>query len=113
MVFSISFISRASIFLRSDEDDGAAGQVTPEALALQDQVRRLRIRKNDVQEPSDLPELDLTQPIKMYVTEVSLAEAMETLATVTESRWRLARDLPNHDWVGLPELSYGGEPEST
>jgi len=34
--------------------------------------------------------MDLTQPIKMYVTDVSLAEAMETLATVTESRWRLA-----------------------
>ena len=43
----------------------ATGQVTAEALALQDQVRRLRVRKNDVQEPSDLPELDLTQPIKI------------------------------------------------
>ncbi|MEP6673025.1 MAG: hypothetical protein ABJF10_27945 [Chthoniobacter sp.] len=34
--------------------------------------------------------LDATKPVDMWVTKVSLAEAMETLSVVTESRWRLA-----------------------
>jgi len=33
--------------------------------------------------------LDVTQPVSMWVTKVSVAEAMETLSTVTDSRWRL------------------------
>ena len=33
--------------------------------------------------------VDVTKPVKMWLTDVSLAEAMETLATVTETRWRL------------------------
>jgi type II secretion system protein D len=40
----------------------AAGQVTPEALALQEQVRRLRVRGTVA---DNLPELDLTKPIKI------------------------------------------------
>jgi hypothetical protein len=34
--------------------------------------------------------IDPSTPIKMWVTEVTLADAMETLSAVTESRWRLA-----------------------
>jgi hypothetical protein len=34
--------------------------------------------------------IDPSTPINMWVTEVTLADAMETLSAVTESRWRLA-----------------------
>jgi hypothetical protein len=34
--------------------------------------------------------LDLTKPVYMYVDKVVLAEALETLSTATDSRWRLA-----------------------
>jgi hypothetical protein len=34
--------------------------------------------------------LDLAQPVQMDVHKVALAEALETLSVVTESRWRLA-----------------------
>ena len=34
--------------------------------------------------------VDPATPINMWVTEVTLADAMETLSTVTEARWRLA-----------------------
>jgi len=40
----------------------AGGQVTPEARALQEQVRRLRVRSTARE---DIPELDLNQPIKI------------------------------------------------
>lgn len=33
--------------------------------------------------------LDLTKPVKMWVDHVALSEALETLAAVTDSRWRL------------------------
>jgi len=34
--------------------------------------------------------IDPSTPVNMWVTEVTLADAMETLSVVTESRWRLA-----------------------
>src|SRR5258708_18199958 len=33
--------------------------------------------------------IDLTKPIDMHVDQVTVAEALETLSVVTESRWRL------------------------
>jgi hypothetical protein len=35
-------------------------------------------------------DLDLNAPVRMYVDKVKLAEALETLSTLTDSRWRLA-----------------------
>jgi hypothetical protein len=46
--------------------------------------------------------LDLTKPVQMDVVNVALAEALETLATVTDSRWRLAY------YVGPDQGSIGG-----
>jgi len=58
--------------------------------------------------------MDLTKPVKMFVTEVSVAEAMETLATVTESRWRLTYILgPDKGALAtaLAGISTGQRPE--
>ena len=35
-------------------------------------------------------DLDMNVPVRMYVDKVKLTEALETLSTLTESRWRLA-----------------------
>ena len=53
--------------------------------------------------------MDLTKPIVMDVDEVSLAEAMETLSVVTESRWRLVYFVaPDKSTVNVAVANFTG-----
>ena len=58
--------------------------------------------------------LDLAQPVRMHVEKVALPEALETLSTLTESRWRLAyifaSDKPTITTV-LGKITAGERPE--
>jgi type II secretion system protein D len=70
--------ARLSTVINDMLKPGSGGQPTPEALALQEQVRRLRVRGTD---QFEMPTLDLTKPIKVTADTAQGSNALVVTST--------------------------------
>jgi len=80
----------------------ASGQVTPEARALQEQIRRLRVRSTLKE---DIPELDLSKPIKITADPVDRGSNSLLVSSTPENLKAMAAIIEVLDTVPVDEAT--------